>query len=206
MNEIARFIPKPHATTQTAGGIPRLKWTLEDFEHLLQPGFFGGHGCPRERLELIDGDLVPMNGKGVHYERVRGKLTMYLDRALPADFDVYGEPGWRPGGDRDLEPEPEIIICKAASDPSTVPPTQVPVLIEVADSSLAYDTGVNAHLDATLGVQEYWVVDANRLTTRIRLDPSETDYTAITNHSATEPLPPRKLPSLTVRLADLGSD
>ncbi len=204
MNEIANFIPKRHATTQAADGIPRLKWTLEEFELLSQLGFFGGIDRPRERLELIDGDLVPMNAKGVRHERVRGKLTMYLARAMPVDFDVYGEPGWRPGGDRYLEPE--IIICKSASDPSTVPPSEVLLLIEVADSSLAYDTGIKARLYASLGVPEYWVIDANRLTTRVHLKPTQTGYTAITTHPSTATLVPYQIPTLGLRLAGLGLD
>lgn len=201
MNEIAPT-HQPHATTQAADGIPRLKWTLDEFEHLSQLGFFGGQDRPRERLELIDGDLVPMNAKGVRHERVRGYLQNYLARKLPDGLWLFNEPGWRPGGDRYLEPE--IIICKAGSEPSTVPPSQVLLLIEVADSSLAYDTGLKARLYATLGVPEYWVIDANRLTTRIHLNPTDTGYTTITNHAPTEAVTPHQLPSLTLRLSDLG--
>ncbi len=204
MNEIASFIPKRHATTQAADGFPRLKWTLEEFELLSQLGFFGGIDRPRERLELIDGDLVPMNAKGVRHERVRGYLQNHLARKLPAGLWLFNEPGWRPGGDRYLEPE--IIICKSASDPSTVPPSEVLLLIEVADSSLAYDTGIKARLYASLGVPEYWVIDANRLTTRVHLKPTQTGYTAITNHAPSETLTPRQLPSLPLRLTDLGLD
>jgi Uma2 family endonuclease len=204
MNEITSLIPRPRATTQAADGIPRLKWSLDEFERLSELGFFGGLDRPRERLELIDGELVPMNAKGVRHERVRGKLTLYLARALTTDFDVYGEPGWRPGGDRYLEPV--IIICKSADEPSAVPPSQVLLLIEVADSSLAYDTGLKGRLYATLGVPEYWVIDANRLTTRIHLGPTESGYTAITNHASSETLTPHQLPSLTLRLSDLGLD
>ena len=204
MNEIARPPHTPHATTQAADGVPRLKWTLDEFEHLSQLGFFGGQDRPRERLELIDGDLVPMNAKGIRHERVRGKLTLYLARALSSDFDVYGEPGWRPGGDRYLEPE--IIICKSGSQPSTVPPSDVLLLIEVADSSLTYDTGLKARLYATLGVHEYWVIDANRLTTRVHLNPTEAGYATITNHPSTATLHPYQLPTLGLCMAALGLD
>jgi len=204
MNEIARPSPAPHATTQAADGIPRLKWTLEEFEHLSQLGFFGGQDRPRERLELIDGDLVVRAEKEAGHERVRGKLTMLLARALPAEVHIYSEPGWRPGGDRYLEPE--IIICKAGSEPSTVPASDVLLLIEVADSSLAYDTGIKARLYATLGVPEYWVIDANRLTTRIHQNPTESGYTTLTNHPSTATLHPYQIPTLGLRLAGLGLD
>lgn len=44
------------------------------------------------------------------------------------------------------------------------------------------------------------------LQTRIHLCPSGTGYTAITNHTPSEPLIPRQLPSLTLRLSGLGLD
>lgn len=203
MNEIVRP-PMSHATTQAADGFPRLKWTLEEFERLSELGFFGGIDGPRERLELIDGDLVPMNAKGIRHERVRGRLTLYLSRLLPVELAVYGEPGWRPGGARYLEPE--IIICDIAHDPSTVPPAEVLLLIEVADSSLKFDSSVKANIYATLGVAEYWVIDANTLSTRIHLAPTPDGYTHATDHPSTATLAPFKLPSLTLRLADLGLD
>ena len=199
MNEFANFIPTPcatgqesHATTQAADRIPRLKWTLEEFERLSQLGFFGGPDRPRERVELIDGNLVLRHAKEAQHERVRAKMTMHLARALPLEFHVYSDLDWRPGGAHYLEPE--IIICKAGSEPSTVPPSDVLLLIEVADSSPAYDTGLKPPLYATLGVLEYWVIDANRLTTRIHLNPTQTGFTAITNHASSKALTPHQLP------------
>jgi Uma2 family endonuclease len=201
MNEIIRS-PKPHATTQAAEGVPRLKWTLEEFQRLSELGFFGGIDGPRERVELIDGELVPMNAKGIRHERVRAQLFLYLARTLPPTLAVLGEPGWRPGGDRYLEPE--IIVCRAHHQPDNVPPAEVLLLIEVADTSLRFDTGVKANVYAALGVSEYWVVNAITLATAIHRDPRPTGYGTITNHPFITSLQPLRLPEMTLRLGDLG--
>lgn len=207
MNEIARPFERPaipHATTQAADGLPRLKWTLAEFEYLSDLGFFGGIDGPRERLELIDGDLVPMNAKGNRHERVRGFLTMAVARRLPAGFDFFAEPGWRPGGDRYLEPE--IIVCPSGSDPATVPPADIILLVEVADTSLAKDLGVKGRLYASLGVAEYWVVDAVTLETHVHRQPTSAGYETIAILPADAPLAPLAIPGLSFAMASLGID
>ena len=117
MNEVTR-IRTPHATTQAADGLPRLKWTLAEFEKLSELGFFGGIDSERERIELIDGELIPMHAKGARQEWVRGELQNHLSERLPKGMRLYSEPGWRPG--HDLYMEPEMIVCPAGFQPSAV--------------------------------------------------------------------------------------
>jgi Uma2 family endonuclease len=40
-------------------------------------------------------------------------------------------------------------------------PTTAVLVVEVADSSLTYDTGPKAHLYAAAGIADYWVIDVN---------------------------------------------
>ena len=61
-----------------------------------------------------------------------------------------------------LEPEPDLLILKATHDgyARAHPRAQdVLLLIEIADSSLAFDLGPKCSLYARYGVCEYWVVD-----------------------------------------------
>lgn len=204
MNDITRQPYPLHPTTQAAEGLQRRAWTLEEFERLSQMGFFGGLDGPRERLELVDGELVPMNAKGARHEWVRGEVQNYLAALLPKDFRLFNEPGWRPGGDRYLEPE--MIICKAGLRPSAVSPEDVLLLIEVADSSLAYDMGTKAQIYATLGVGEYWVINATTLSTRVHLQPTVAGYSLAVDHPSTTRLQPYRMPTLSVQLSDLGLD
>ena len=201
MNEITRPPRSQHATTQTADGLPRLKWTLAEFERLSELGFFGGIESERERIELVDGELLPMNAKGARHEWVRGELQNHLARQLPDGFRCYNEPGWRPGGDRYLEPE--IIVCKAGFQPATVPPAEVLLLIEVADSSLLYDQGLKRKVYAKLCVAEYWVVNAKTLETTVYRDPQGESYGDIQAVSQEQTLTPSLLPALSVSLGAL---
>ncbi len=202
MNEIAH--PPQHRTTQTADGLPRLRWSLAEFERLSDLGFFGGIEGPRERVELIDGELLPMHAKGGRHEWVRAEIHNCLGQLLGPDFRCYSEPGWRPGGDLYLEPE--MLVCRAGLRPSTVPPSDVLLLIEVADSSLAYDRGLKAKIYARLGVAEYWVVNARTLETHVHLTPSAEGYRQTVIFAADTTLRPTLMPTLEVSLGSLGLD
>lgn len=201
MNELARP-PHWHETTQAADGLPRLKWTLAEFERLSELGFFGGIDRERERLELVDGELLPMQAKGGRHEWVRARLQRHLTLTLGADFDVFGEPGWRPG--QDLYLEPEMIVCRTGFHPATVPPGEVLLVVEVADSSLRYDKGIKARIYARLGVREYWVVDATSLETTVHLKPSAEGFGHVSTLPASATLTPTLLPALAVSLGGLG--
>lgn len=177
MNEITRSIQHGHVSTQAAEGLPRLAWTLSEFEKLSELGFFGGNDRERERIELIEGELVLMHAKGGRHEWVRSEILNAIGRTLPTDLRLRAEPGWRPGGA--LYIEPDFMICPAGTSPTDIEGTAVILIIEVADSSLAYDLQRKAQLYAALGVSEYWVVNAQTLETSVHRAPSASGYASI---------------------------
>ena len=190
--------PLQRPTTQAAEGVPRLRWSLAEFERLGELGIFSEH----EHVELIDGELVPMAAKGNRHERVRGKLLNFLMRRLPTALEIYSELGWRPGGD--FYCEPEIFICPPTSEPSLVPPGEVALLIEVAHTSLAYDTGLKMRTYAALGVREYWVVNAVTLETGVHRKPGDGGYAEVRDFAPSETIVPHLVPALALAMADLG--
>lgn len=76
--------------------------------------------------------------------------------------------------------------------------------IEIAVSSLAYDTGRKSEVYAALGVADYWVVNAVTLETRLHRGPSAGRYTSIVKLPPGDTLTPLLVPSLAVRLAELN--
>ena len=83
-------------------------------------------------------------------------------------------------------------------------PAHVQLIVEISDSSLDYDLGRKAAHYASLGLADYWVVDAKRLVTRIHRAPAGDTYASVTEHASGEMLTPLALPVLAVRLTDLG--
>lgn len=197
MNELAHP-PVQRPTTQAAEGLPRLRWTLAEFDRLSELGVFRDD----DRIELIGGELVPMQSKGGRHELVKTKILNWMMRRLPHDLELSVELGWRPGEDMYLEPD--IVVYRAGPSPSHVPAGDALLVIEVADSSLLFDTGRKAGIYAALGVRDYWVVNTTTLVTRVYREPSSSGYGKSEDVSAADTVVPLLLPSLAVKLADLG--
>ena len=196
LNELSPH-PKVRPTTQAADGVPRLRWTLAEFERLTELGIFTAD----DRIELIGGELVPMSPKGNRHEVVRAALHNWLRLRLPREFDYHVEAGWR--ADATNYFEPDFLVGPAGFNPTSIRPENVVLPIEVAHWSLAFDTTTKASRYAALGVREYWVVDAVSLATRVHRGPSTAGYAEAEPTAANDPLTALLIPSLTVRLADL---
>lgn len=184
-------------TTQAAAGIPRLRWTVAEFERLAELGFF----TEDDRIELIGGELVPMAPKGNRHELVRGALHTWFRRNLPPEFDYHPEPGWHADGINYFEPD--FLFGSEGFDRTSISPADVLLLIEVAHSSLVFDTTTKSGQYAALGVREYWVVNAVTLGTRIHREPSAAGYRRVEIVAADERLTTLLIPSIALSLADL---
>jgi Uma2 family endonuclease len=194
MNDLT---PRRRETTQAAEGLPRLKWSLAEFERLTELGIF----TEDDRIELIGGELIPMSPKGIQHEVVRSELLDWLIRAKPEFARVFSELGWRPDGDTYLEPD--FLLAPASVEVPRIPPSAVLLLIEVARTSLDYDLGVKAATYARLGVRDYWVVDAKTRTVTVHREPSDQGYRAVEAKPATDVAEALLLPGLRLRIADL---
>jgi Uma2 family endonuclease len=72
------------------------------------------------------------------------------------------------------------------------------LLIEVSDSSLAYDQSIKRALYARHGVVEYWVVDIPGQRVHVYREPTGDGYARALEHAADDIVSPRALPHLQV--------
>jgi Uma2 family endonuclease len=190
--------PRMLPTTQAASGLPRLAWTLEAFERLIETGILSED----DRIELIDGELIPMSPKGNRHERIKTTLLNWFARRLSDDCNIAVELGWRPDGVHYLEPD--LVIYNSSASVPNVAASEILLAIEIAHSSLAYDLGLKAKIYASLGVRDYWVIDAVTLETHLFRDPTPDGYSTTFTHVAIATLIPLVLPDLALSLADLS--
>jgi Uma2 family endonuclease len=201
MNEMARQLqtgPRTRPTTQVADGVPRMRWTLAEFERLIEVGIL----TEDDRVELIQGELVPMAPKGNRHELVRDEIMNWMMDRKPRTLRLSSEIGWRPP-DADTYVEPDLLICPRSFKGVTVPPAEVLLAIEVAHSSLRFDSTTKARLYAVLGVREYWVVDAQKLTTRVHRESSAGGYASVSDVQPNDTLVPLLAAPLAIKLGDL---
>jgi Uma2 family endonuclease len=191
------FNPVPMTTT-SADGLPRRKWSVDDIIKMQDAGIIG----ETERIELIGGEIVPMSPKGVWHEDLKRKLNVHFARALPADHGMVTETSLYTT-DHDFY-EPDFIFWPEAVPFKRLKPKDLSLLVEVSDSSLAYDTGRKRTLYAGFGLREYWVINARTFRTRVHRSLANGDFQSVETVEHTERLVPTLVPALAVRLVDLG--
>lgn len=184
-------------TTTAAEGLPRRPFTVAELEQMVAAGILDED----ERIELIGGEVVPMSPKGNHHEVVKAALNAYWVPRLPGDLMVVTETTFRFTKDTYLEPD--FVFYPKASGISGLSAGTARLVVEIADSSLAYDLGLKARLYAGFGIAELWVVNAVTLQARIHRDPTPTGYRTIADLPPGERLVPVLEPSLAVTLSEL---
>jgi Uma2 family endonuclease len=140
-----------------------------------------------ERVELLDGLIVEMSPIGTRHWRRHATITAYLNRTL-GDRAFVVPQGSFPLGDNN-EPQPDIAVLarECADAGNDVPlPTQIYVLIEISDSSLAKDLGPKQRLYARFGIADYVVVDLNDHVLLRYRDPHELGYGICDRLAATD--------------------
>ena len=188
--------PFPRTTT-AAEGLLRRPFTVAELERMVAAGIL----AEDERIELIGGDVVPMSPKGIRHEMLKANLTVLWSRQLPPDLMLAQETTFRLDADSYLEPD--FVFYPRASGIRGLTPETARLVVEIADSSLAYDLGLKASVYARFGIVELWVLNAVTLQARIHRDPTPTGYRTIADLPPTSALEPLAGPALAVTLADL---
>ena len=129
----------------------RHRLTVDDFHKMGEAGIL----APDARVELIEGEVIDMTPIGSRHAGLVKRLNDVLTRQVQgkAIVVVLGE---------ESEPQPDLMVLHrredyyAAEHPG---PGDVLLLIEVADSTVAYDRDVKIPLYARHGIGEVWLVD-----------------------------------------------
>jgi Uma2 family endonuclease len=194
---VHNLTPEWSKTTQAAEGLARRRFTVADVEAMVAAGIIP----EKERIELIGGELVPMTPKGNHHEVLKVALTGYWWQLLPHKFRLATETTFRLTPDTYLEPD--FVFYDKAIGLKGLTGGNAHLVVEIADSSFAYDIGRKALLYAGSGVRELWVIHAVKLETYIHRTPSAQGYGSIEVFEKSQALRPEFAPELAVTLADL---
>ena len=97
----------------------------------------------------------------------------------------------------DSVPEPDVAWV-VERDYSRRRPTadDVLLIVEVAESSLDYDTGEKAELYAAAGIKDYWVVDVAAQVIEVRRELEGSRYRSLVAYRDDEPIRPLARPNL----------
>jgi Uma2 family endonuclease len=158
---------------------------------------------PKDRVELIGGEIFDMAPIGSGHAGKTNRLNRLFARAAadglalvsvqsPLRLDAYNEP------------EPDVMLLRPREDdyqerhPGAA---DVLLLVELSESSLAYDRGTKLALYAKFGVPEVWIVDLRDAAVEVYREPAGGAYTH-KERLTSGPLAPVLVPAVTI---DVGA-
>ena len=173
----------------------RVRVTFEEYEDMVRRGEFEPREC--HHVELVQGEIRAMSPIGALHSRLVRLLNLWTHRSLRDDqARIYCQ---SPIGIPALEsePEPDLFWCRIdAPEDCHTRPEDVLLLIEVADSSLAFDRGEKAELYASAGIADYWIVNIPDSCAEVRRRPEGGAYREIQVYRPGQEVRPMAFPEL----------
>lgn len=150
--------------------------SLAQYEAMTQAGIL----TPDDRIELIEGLLIEKMSKNPPHVVAAMLLEETLRPLLPSGLRLVTE---APVLTDDSLPEPDGIVLRGTPREylqRRPGPADVPLVIEIADSTLAFDRGTKQIVYARAGFASYWIVNLVERQVEVYTDPTgsaeEPDY------------------------------
>jgi Uma2 family endonuclease len=180
---------------QLTPGEPRRKrWTRAECSALEASGMWD-----QQHLELVQGELISKMGKGRPHVFALALVHAWLLRVFGEQFvSAEGPIEGAPQDNPTNEPEPDLIVLARplrefmSGNPQ---PADLRLVVEISDSTLAFDLKVKAPLYARAGIVEYWVVDIAARRIIVHRDPRDGAYQSIEAYSDQEGVSPLASPN-----------
>jgi Uma2 family endonuclease len=175
-------------------------WTVEDYHRMGETGILDDS----ERVELLEGKIIQMSAKGTAHRSAVGRTYKLLEKRL-------GNQAWISIQDpiklnERSEPEPDVAIVQidpldyADHHPT---PSEVYLIIEVADSSLKFDCETKGKAYAQAGIADYWVLDIVKRQLYVFREPNEEDYESKVILVENEIISPLQFPDFQIGVSEM---
>jgi Uma2 family endonuclease len=178
----------------------RRRFTRKEYYRMAEAGILRED----DRVELIKGEIIEMSPIGRRHKAFVLNLTQLLVGRLAERALVNVQSGIVLSDDS--EPEPDIAVLRRRDVPykeREAHADDVLLLIEVADSSLAYDRSTKLRLYAEAGIPEYWVVDCGAETVEVHRGPEAYGYREVRLVMGAATLTPQAFPDVELSTADI---
>jgi Uma2 family endonuclease len=180
--------------------VQRHQFTVDDFAKMVEAGIL----AEDDRVELIDGEVRQMSPIGSVHAAIVNRLNTILSELLvrraivsiqnPVILNDY------------TEPQPDLVVLRLKDDyyREALPgPSDVLLLIEVADTTLEYDRDEKVPRYAGMRVPEVWLVDTNAEEVTQYARPDAGSYQHVGTFAVGEELRSIEISSLGVSISDI---
>jgi Uma2 family endonuclease len=180
--------------------VEKKRFTVHEYHRMCETGIIGFE----ERTELIDGEIIKMTSPSTRHVACANRANSFFSetfgrRAIvsiqnPLFLNLYNEP------------QPDVVVLKPQADfykSTRFTPEHVFFVVEISESSLAFDRKVKLPRYADCGTPELWIEDLKHDVLLVFRDLEAASYkTSLTLHRG-EFISPLAFPDARFKVEDL---
>lgn len=176
------------------------RFTVDEYYRMAETGVLK----PDARVELLEGEIIDMKPIGPFHGGVTKRLNrQFINLSKRRWVVAVQDPVHL---DEHSEPQPDLMLLKPRPDDYTSRhplPADVYLIVEVADSSLAYDRGRKLAAYGRAGIPEVWVINLPGQCVEVYREPHLSGYSATVTLRAGDEARPHAFPDAAVDVAAL---
>jgi len=171
------------------------RWTKREYYQAGDLGWFDD-----QRVELIDGEVVTMAPQRDEHAHAVTLANYAIGKAFGGSYVVRVQ---MPLDFAASQPEPDLAVIRGKPRDVKRHPKSAALVIEVSDTTLAFDRGRKALLYASKGIRDYWIVNLVNRQVEVRRRPAATGYRQVVTLKSGESIAPLVAGAATIKVADL---
>ncbi len=180
--------------------LKRRRFNVDEYEQMGRAGILGED----DRVELLDGEIVEMTPIGLRHADCVNRLTRSLLLAFDDAAVILVQNPIRLSDRSEPQPDLALVRRRAGLYASSHPrPTDILLIVEVADTSIESERRVKVPLYARGGIPEVWLVDLNQETVTAYQDARRGGYRTAHVVRRGDKLAPSAFPDRALPVADL---
>jgi Uma2 family endonuclease len=148
-------------------------WVVADYHQMIESGILTPN-CP---VELLEGRIIRMSPQRPFHASSVHRTNKYLSKLLGNRAEVRIQSPITLGDDSEPEPDIAVVFTNINEYADRHPaPTDIYLLIEVADTTLTKDRELKSKIYAKNLVSEYWILDLQNRQVYIYRSPADDKY------------------------------
>lgn len=179
-------------------------WTREDYLRMAEAGLFEAR-----RVERLEGEIIERAPQSSLHAETVTLVDDALRRVFAQGYRIRVQLPLALGLDYDAEPDVAVVAGNPGDFRHTHPSTAL-LVVEVADSSLAYDRTRKGRAYAASGIPEYWIVNLADGQLEVHRQPAagseqsrDAFYQDVTIYRSSETVSPLSAPSAVLPVSSL---
>lgn len=192
---LERIVPQT-----TTNGVKHHLITVSEYDRMIEAGVY----TENDHIELLNGEIIEIMPKGPKHTSANSKIIRFFIKLFGEKLIVRSQDPIRL--DDFSEPEPDIVLATwdekeyAENHPT---PTDILLIMEISDTTLAYDRDAKAHAYSRNGIEQYLLLNLQNETLEDYREPNADGYGAKRTYRSGDVFNLVAFPEIEIKFDDL---